>query len=75
MSLESVPTLHTDPREQTAIAVLTSGGSFADAMNVAHLTYDQVAKLWDGWSKSRETLSAADHQSRPEQNAWRPTGH
>ena len=34
------------PSEQTALAVLRSGGSFADAMDVSGLTSEQVQALW-----------------------------
>jgi len=50
-------------REQNAIALLTSGGSFADAMTAARLSYEQVRQLWDNWSNYRERSSSSGSPS------------
>ena len=50
-------------REQNAIALLNSGGSFADAMTAARLSYEQVKELWDRWAKSRARSSASGNPS------------
>lgn len=38
--------------ERLALAILRSGGSYADAMQQSGLTFEQVKALWDAQARS-----------------------
>lgn len=53
-----------EPPEKIAIAVLSAGGSFGEAMQMARIPLEQVKAAWAKWTQGAQRAPALANETR-----------